>query len=304
MSASLTRGPGTVHTGGGDVPNLAAVRRSYAEELRAVAGLRSEALVEAFATVPRERFLGPGPWEILAMGDPGGITYRTTVNADPRHLYRDVLVAIDAGRLLNNGQPSSLAGWFGALDLRPGETVVHIGCGTGYYTAILAEVVRPAGRVVAIEIDPELARRARDNLASWRQVDVLEGDGAVLDSGAADAIFVNGGVTHPRAVWIDSLRPEGRLLVPITASANTSGTGWGGMFMITRRLPGFEVRFLSPVVIFPCLGARDPALNEDLSNKGDDDGRSVRSLRREPHERDETCWLHAEECCLSRLPPA
>lgn len=42
-------------------------RRFYAEELRAVAGIRSDALVEAFATVPREAFLGPGPWQVLSI---------------------------------------------------------------------------------------------------------------------------------------------------------------------------------------------------------------------------------------------
>ncbi len=49
-----------------DALNL--VRQFYAEELRAVANLQSEALVKAFAKVPREHFLGPGPWQILSPG--------------------------------------------------------------------------------------------------------------------------------------------------------------------------------------------------------------------------------------------
>jgi protein-L-isoaspartate(D-aspartate) O-methyltransferase len=105
--------------------DVAAARRRYAEELRARAQLRSEALVQAFTKVPRERFLGPGPWQVMAA--PGG--YTTTVDADPAHLYRDVLVAINAARFLNNGHPSSLAGCFDALDLQPSERVLHVGCG-------------------------------------------------------------------------------------------------------------------------------------------------------------------------------
>ena len=50
-------------------------------------------------------------------------------DADPRHLYRNALFAIDESRLLNNGEPAGLARWFDALDLRAGERVVHVGCG-------------------------------------------------------------------------------------------------------------------------------------------------------------------------------
>ena len=116
-------------------------RQFYAEEIRAVANLQSEVLVQAFAKVPREYFLGPGPWQIVVPSEPGSFSYRTTDDADPRHLYHNVLVAIDAERRLNNGQPSGLALWSDALDLQKGDRVVHIGCATGYYTAILAEVI-------------------------------------------------------------------------------------------------------------------------------------------------------------------
>jgi protein-L-isoaspartate O-methyltransferase len=137
-------------------------RQLYAEELRAVSNLRSAALVQAFATVPREQFLGPGPWQIVAPATPG--TYWTTDDADPRHLYHNVVVAIDATRHLNNGQPGFLALLIEALELQRGDRVVHIGCGLGYYTAIVAEVVGPAGLVTAVELDPTLAARAGTHL--------------------------------------------------------------------------------------------------------------------------------------------
>ena len=79
-------------------------RRWFAEELRHTAHLRSPAVLEAFATVPREHFAGPGPWRILSpMRGPG---YWTTDDADPRRLCHDILVAIDETRRLNNGQPA------------------------------------------------------------------------------------------------------------------------------------------------------------------------------------------------------
>ena len=73
-------------------------------------------------------------------------------------------------RGINNGQPSLWAYLFDHLDLLPGEQVLHLGCGTGYYTAIIAELVGSAGRVTAVEIDATLARKARAALADGPQV--------------------------------------------------------------------------------------------------------------------------------------
>jgi protein-L-isoaspartate(D-aspartate) O-methyltransferase len=146
------------------VDAIAEARQRYAEELRFTARLGSRAVIDAFATAPREHFLGPGPWRILspmAMAE-----YWTTDDADPHHLYHDVLVAIDEERRLNNGQPSLWARMYDHLDLRPGDHAVHVGAGTGYHSAILAEIVGRAGRVTAIEIDPALAARAGENLAA------------------------------------------------------------------------------------------------------------------------------------------
>src|SRR6266446_9679553 len=61
-----------------------------------------------------------------------------------------------------------------------GEHVVHIGAGTGYYTASMAHLVGPSGKATGIELDPGLAERARDNLSSYPDVDVVCGNGAVV----------------------------------------------------------------------------------------------------------------------------
>ncbi|MEQ1911819.1 MAG: methyltransferase domain-containing protein [Vicinamibacterales bacterium] len=281
--------------------DLAGQRRLYAESLQALVGFNSTELLDAFATVPRERFLGPGPWHIPVRGPQGQLDYRTTDDADPACLYKNVLVAIDRSRGLNNGEPSSWAAWIDALRIRIGERIVHVGSGTGYYSAILAECVGPTGHVVSIEVDPVLAQQARTNLAYLRHVEVVTGNGGGLRLPPADVLLINAGVTHLPAGWLDALNHGGRLLLPVTGAKDQDAIGFGGMFVITRLDTGYAAECISPVGIFPCVGVRDPAYSGQLLRKTDSDWQAVRSVRREVHERDATCWLHTREGCFSTL---
>jgi len=281
------------------MPDLASVRRAYAERLRTTGKLKSQALVEALARVPREHFLGPGPWQIATV-TPAGIRYVSTPDDNPQHLYADVLVAIDASRGLNNGMPSGLASWIDALELRAGERVVHLGCGTGYYTAILAEIVGPPGRVVGIDIDAHLAQQAGQNLAGYSQVAVWYGDDFPFEPGTADAIFVNAGATHPLPKWVDALGPGGRLLIPLTGSSGSESFGVGGMFLLRHTRAGFEVSVVSGVAIYPCVGVRDASLNQELLRRRGTE-RQVHSFRRDAHQPDTSCWLHTRYGCFSTL---
>ena len=271
-------------------------RRRYAEELAYAAHLTSPAVIGAFARVPHERYLGPGPWRIF---QPNARSYWTTPDADPRHLYHDVLVAIDESRRLNNGQPSFLAFLIQALELHEGDHAVHVGCGTGYFTAILAELVGPTGHVSATEVDAHLALRSRQNLADLPHVTVLHADGGDHDPGAADAVMINAGATHPRRVWLDSLRPRGRMLLPLTGPY-----GNGAVLKVVRGDNGYAASFVSTISIFPCVGARDEEtaglLRDAFAGGG---GTAVRSLRRDFHERESTCWFHSDTLCLSTADP-
>jgi protein-L-isoaspartate(D-aspartate) O-methyltransferase len=281
--------------------DLAGARQRYAERLRATAQVRSDAVVRAFAAVPRERFLGEAPWNVLAAFP---TTYRET--DDPEELYRDVLVAIDATRLLNNGQPSAHAMWIDRLEVGTGERAVHVGCGTGYYSAILAELVGATGHVTAVEIDLELAGRARANLAEYPQVDVVFADGGEYDPGPAHAIYVNGGATHPRSIWLDRLLPSGRLLLPLVrwpaSPADNATAGFGVFVKITH---GGSAEIVSPVGLFPCIGAIDSEADRRLARAlgSGVDPSLVRSFRRDWHVEQAECWLHGEGFCLSQLEP-
>jgi protein-L-isoaspartate(D-aspartate) O-methyltransferase len=214
-------------------------------------------------------------------------------------VYHDVLVEIDPVRHANNGQPSFQAFLINAVELQEGERVIHVGCGTGYYTAILAELVGTRGQVVAVEIDGELAAQARKNLADLAQVEVIQADGGEYDPGSAQVIYINAGATHPRPLWLDRLLPGGRLLLPLTATTEF-GFLMGSVLKVTRKDTGYVARFISPVALFPCLGARDPEADRRLREAfARGRGESVRSLRRDPHDPGTTCWLHGDGFCLS-----
>lgn len=274
---------------------IAAARRDYAEALRNRADLRSEALVAAFARVPRERFVGPPPWRIK---DPAEmVDFWSGTIRDPVALYQDVLVTLDRERGINNGQPSLWALVFDRLTIPPAASIVHLGCGTGYYTAILAELAGPEATILAVEIEPELAERARLALQPWPQVRVVEGDGAHMGLPDADCIVASAGATHPLALWLDALKPGGQLLFPMTSSY-----GPGGMLLVTRcGAGGYAAEFLCGAAFIPFVGARDGRFDHPLAGAlMRDRGASVRSLRRDRHDEDQTCWLHADGWCLSR----
>jgi protein-L-isoaspartate(D-aspartate) O-methyltransferase len=214
-----------------------------------------------------------------------------------------VLIAIDEERRLNNGQPSLWARMYAQLDLSNGAHIIHVGAGTGYYSAILAEIVGCAGRVTAIEIDPALAARARGNLGEWPQATVVTGDGFTFrPHRPADAIIINAGVTHLSSVWLDALAAEGgRLLAPLT-----NAEWWGCFVMITRlgaNPISYRARFAGRVGVIPCIGGRGPDGRGRLRvalTRGD--FTAIRSLRRAPEEPDETCWLAGEGWWLSTAP--
>jgi protein-L-isoaspartate(D-aspartate) O-methyltransferase len=280
--------------------DLASVRAWFAEEVRYAAGVKSRAVVRAFAAVPRERFLGPGPWQICTGGRRD--KYWPTGDADPRSVYHNVVIGLLPEKGLNNGQPGFWAYLLDRLDLQPGNAVLHLGCGTGYYSAILAELVGPTGRVTAIDLEADLVERARQALAPWPQVGVCCADATAWRPDApVDAVVVSAGATHPQACWLDALAPGGRLLFPLTGER-----GWGRMVLVTRTPAGegLAARLVGGVGIYHCAGARDAGAAARLDAAiAAGEMPDLRSLRREPHAPEDSCWLHGDGFCLSLAEP-
>jgi protein-L-isoaspartate(D-aspartate) O-methyltransferase len=269
---------------------IEAHRLFFAKLITANAGIAPGSEIEAaLASTPREQFVGPPPWRIFTRSG-----YVESPD-DPALLYQDVVVSLGGEGPFNNGQPTLHAFCLAALDLKKGERVVHVGAGTGYYTTLLAKLVGETGAVEAYEVVPEFARRAVDNLAEFPYVRVHSRSGAEGPLPECDVLYVNAGATGPLDVWLDALRPKGRLLFPMTPEE-----GAGAMLLVTKREDGgFAARFLLQAQFVPCIGARDETTARRLSDAFRNSGwAKVKSLHRNDAP-DESCWFAGEGWWLS-----
>ncbi len=270
---------------------IEASRRFFARLVTAHAGVSADSeLAAAFASTPREQFVGKPPWRVFTSSG-----YLETPSDDPAFLYQDVVISLGGKESLNNGQPSLHALCINVLAPQKGETVVHVGAGTGYYTTLLAKLVGETGKVIAYEIDEELAQRAAGNLSGLANVTVHHRSGAEGPIPECDALYVNAGATSPLAVWLDALRPGGRLLFPLAPAE-----GAGAMLLIIRNEnDSFAARFLCQALFVPCVGANDEATGKKLADAFRKGGLSrVKELHRDDQP-GESCWCSGSGWWLS-----
>jgi protein-L-isoaspartate(D-aspartate) O-methyltransferase len=271
-------------------------RHAYAAELAALGGIGDQAVLRAFATVPREAFLPAGPWLIEAID---GSCYRTE-DTDTDRILHGVGVVLDAQRTLHCANPARVGRAIQATEFRRGQTVLHVGAGLGYFSAVMAELVGPEGRVIAAEIDADLASQARRNLMPWSNVEVV-GDALSLDLPELDVIFASCGMATIPRKWLDALRADGRMTFPLT------GELWlGEQFSVQRRgnTPWFDAKALGGVVFYPCMGLQDKVYAAALKAalmKGCTS--AVRGLRTDKHAAGAECWLHGDGWCLTTAEP-
>jgi protein-L-isoaspartate(D-aspartate) O-methyltransferase len=174
-------------------PDFESERASMVERQLRRRGIHDERVLAAMARVPRERFVPA---------------------TERRRAYRDGALPIGHGQTIS--QPWIVAAICQGLELEGDERVLEIGTGSGYSTAVLAQL---AAEVISIERIPELARGAEEALADLgiANVEVVVGDGSegLPERAPFDAIAVHATSPQaPRALLLQ-LRVGGRLVVPI-----------------------------------------------------------------------------------------
>lgn len=194
--------------------------------------VRQGAVINALRTVPRELFL-PG--------------------LDLDEAYRDVAVPTHrdpAGRVVSScSQPSMVALMLEQLSVEPGHRVLEIGAGTGYNAALLRHLVGPEGRVVSIDLDPEICAEARARTrAAGLEVEVEVGDGALGWPAAApyDRIEVTAAAGDLPSAWWDELGGAGRLVVPLHLGPRAEASvAWERAGLTLRALSRLPCGFLA-----------------------------------------------------------
>lgn len=209
------------------MPDAAGLRQDLVRRLDEAGVVRSSAVREALRTVPREVFL-PG--------------------VDLDQAYRDIAVPThrDAeGRVMSScSQPSMVALMLDQLSVEPGQRVLEIGAGTGYNAALLQHLVGGEGRVVSVEVDPQICAEAQVRTrAAGAAVEVELGDGALGWAPAApfDRIIVTAAAEDLPPAWWEQLAAGGRLVVPLhlgpRAEASVAWERAGAGLRALSRLP-------------------------------------------------------------------
>jgi protein-L-isoaspartate(D-aspartate) O-methyltransferase len=128
--------------------------------------------------------------------------------------YEDHPLPIGDGQTIS--QPYIVALMLESLQLTPNDKVLEIGTGSGYVTALLAEL---AAQVFSIERHPALAENARHVLAAlgYTNVQVITGDGTLGLPAAApfDAILVSAAASDLPSTLLTQLRDGGRMIIPV-----------------------------------------------------------------------------------------
>ena len=167
-------------------------QRMVAEQLRA-RGIFDQRVLDAMARVPRHEF-APERFRDQA--------------------YEDHPLPIGEGQTIS--QPYIVAIMLQALEIAPADNVLEVGTGSGYLTALLAEL---AARVFSIERHAALADSARERLAAmgYQNVRIIAGDGSrgFPEAAPYDAIIVSAAARELPPELVDQLADGGRLIIPV-----------------------------------------------------------------------------------------
>lgn len=167
------------------------------------------ALDAAFAAQPRTGFLPRAVRDLAAADRPLAIGHGQT-----------------------NSQPSTMRAMLALLDVRRGQRVLDVGAGSGWTTALLAELVGPSGWVLGVERVPALvelgARHVADAGVPWAQVRQARA-GVLGSAGDApfDRVLVSAASSHLPRVLVDQLAPGGVLVIPVAGVMTRVERGLG-----------------------------------------------------------------------------
>jgi len=210
-----------------NIMNFDILRKNMVEQqLIARGDITGQKVLEAFLKIPRHKFV--------------------PLNLQP-DAYGDYPLPIGSNQTIS--QPYIVALMTQYLELKGDERVLEVGTGSGYQTAILAEIAK---EVYTIERFKELSQCAEKVLSElgYKNIHFKIGDGTLgwKEESSFDAVIVTAGAPTPPESLISQLRDKGRLVIPI-------GGGLGQMLTVYKKSGSkIEIREISSCVFVPLVG--------------------------------------------------
>ncbi len=199
-----------------DSDRAAEIRNALTDKLRSDGMITSSVVERAFRTVPRHLF--------APQGTPLEVAYNAADSVATKREQDGVIISSISAPFIQ-AQMIEQAG------LGPGMSVLEVGSG-GVNAALLAEVVGPGGRVVSVDIDPEVTGRARallDETGYGSRVTVVQADAEDGVPGLdepVDAILVTAGAWDISPAWLEPLSEDGTIVVPLRMNGITRSIGF------------------------------------------------------------------------------
>ena len=190
-------------------------------------GIVDPLVLKAMGEVPREAFVAEALKEFA---------------------YEDSALPIDAGQTIS--QPYIVARMIELAELKPGDTVLEVGAGSGYAASVMSRI---AGRVYAIERHEELAELAKARLENLRydnaEIVCADGTKGLPEHAPFDAIVVSAGGPRVPAALKSQLAIGGRLVIPVGRGVHQN------LLRVTRRSEAdFLEEDFGPVTFVPLIG--------------------------------------------------
>lgn len=162
--------------------------------------LKTERYIEAFRKIKRVDFLPEDLKNLAELNEALSIGYGQTIS-----------------------QPLVVAFMLEQLQVQPGDKILDIGSGSGWTTALLAEIVGKNGKVIAVEIVPELMEFGKKNVAKYNFIEkgivefiCADGSKGYLKEAPYDKILVSASVqAEVPQVWKEQLKIGGRIVTPV-----------------------------------------------------------------------------------------
>jgi len=131
--------------------------------------------------------------------------------------YDDAPLPIGKGQSIS--QPSTVAQMLEMLQAKPGDRILEVGCGSGWLTALLAEIIGPSGFVYAIDIIPELTELTKHHLVSYHftNIETVIGNGwlGLVKHAPFNRIIVSAAAPKIPVALTEQLAHGGSLVMPV-----------------------------------------------------------------------------------------